>query len=91
MGCVDVYETVHMVWLWYHSYTCVCDVTHEMGFIPILCDCDVQFQYVSIQIAVALCEQFHKIACKKRSRIQKESYRVNEPLNLVRSCIMLTL
>ena len=35
----------------------MCDVTHGMGFIPILCDCDVRFQYVSIQITVTLCEQ----------------------------------
>ena len=28
-----------------------------MGIIPILCDCDMQFQYVSIQITVTLCEQ----------------------------------
>ena len=38
MGCVDVNDTVHMVWLW---CICVCDVTHGMGSIPILCDCDV--------------------------------------------------
>ena len=68
-----------MVRLPYCSHPCVCDVTHGIGFIPILCDCDVRFQYVSIQIAVALCEQFHKIACKKRSRIQKEYHRLNEP------------
>ena len=36
-----------------------------MGFIPILCDCNVRFQYVSIQITVTPCEQFHKIACNK--------------------------
>ena len=51
IGCVDVYETIHMVRLRYRSNTCVSDVTHGMGFIPILCDCDVQFQYVSIQIS----------------------------------------
>ena len=41
MGCVDVYKTVHMVQLSYDSHTCVCNVAHGMGFIPILCDCDV--------------------------------------------------
>ena len=79
MGYVDVYETVHMVQLQYHSRTCVCSVAHGMGFIPILCNCNVRFQYVSIQIVVTPCEQFHKIACKKRSRIQKESHCLNEP------------
>ena len=36
-----------------------------MGSIPIRCDCDVSIHYVSIQIAVTPCEQFHKITCKK--------------------------
>ena len=44
-----------------------------MGSIPILCDCDVWFQYVSIQITVTPCEQFHKIACKK---LQSHSERI---------------
>ena len=50
-----------------------------MACIPILCNCDVQF-IQNTQITVTPCEQFHKIACKQHSRIQKESYRVNEPL-----------
>ena len=29
LGCVGVYETVHMVGLWYHSHTCVYDVQME--------------------------------------------------------------
>ena len=50
MGCLDVYETVHMVHLQYciRTCVCVCDVTHGMGFIPILCNCDVWFQYIHI-------------------------------------------
>ena len=54
------------------SHLCV-RCTNGMGFIPILCDCDVRFQYASLQITVALCEQFHKIACKK---MQSHSQRI---------------
>ena len=32
MGCVNVYDTVHMVWLWYCRHTCVCDIAYGMGF-----------------------------------------------------------
>ena len=71
MGCVDVNGTVHMVRL---RCICVCNIGHE--WVP---HHSVQF-YTYIQIAVAV-EQFHKIACKKRSRIQKESHRANEALN----------
>ena len=34
----------------------MCDVANAIGSISILCD--VRFQYVSIQITVASCEQF---------------------------------
>ena len=79
IGCVGVYETVHVVQLWCRSQTCVSNVTHGMGFIPILCDGDVQFQYVSIQITVTPCEQFHKIACKQtQSYEQSQSYRLSD-------------
>ena len=50
----------------------------SIGCILILCNCDVQF-IQNLWIAVAQCEQFHKIACKKCSRIQKEWHCVNEP------------
>ena len=62
IGCVGVNETVHMVWLW---CICLCDVTHGMGSIPILCDCDARFQYVSAQIAVTPCEQT-ALNCRKK-------------------------
>ena len=45
MGCVDVNDAAHMVQLRYHSHTCVCDVARGMGFIAILCNCNVRFQY----------------------------------------------
>ena len=49
-----------MVWLNYHSSTCLCYVAHEMGFIPILCDCDVRFQYIQSKLhshPISPCEQ----------------------------------
>ena len=54
MGCVDVNETVHMVQL---QCICVCNVAHEWVPIPIPCNCDVRFQYVSVKITFAPCEQ----------------------------------
>ena len=69
----------------------------QMGFIPILCDCDVRFQWMRCAIpmhyianrihqCIAPCEQNHQIACNipfsDRSRIKKKTHRVNEPLRI---------
>ena len=72
MSCVDVNETVHMVWL-----RCICVWCRTwMGSIPILCDCDVWFQYVSIQIAVTLCE-LTALNCKKKLSLNAIAKEIN--------------
>ena len=78
MGCVDISEIVHMVWLQLSPLHLCLWHRIWMGSIPILYDCDVRFIQM-IWIAVASYEQFHKIALKNRSRIHMRSRRVNEP------------
>ena len=70
MDCVDVYEGVHMVRFHVRAmHWCVWCRTW-MGSIPILCDCDVQFQWMwcafqckyignRIHQCIAPCEQNH--------------------------------
>ena len=68
-----------MMRLLHCSHTCVCHVTHGMSSIPIVCDCDVPFQYLSIQITQShLVNNLTKSHEKKRCHLRKELHRVNE-------------
>ena len=94
MGCVDVCETVHIIWCNCDiTVTLVCAMLHMEWVSNTFCVIAmyVRFQYVSIQITVALCEQFDKLHVKTCSHIQKESHHVNEPSGLLAIALWLLL
>ena len=70
MGCVDVNDTVHMVRLRLsQSHLCV-EYRTRMGFMPILCDCNVE-----------LCDSQNRI--KNSQSHSHKIVPVNEPLRPV--------
>ena len=86
MERVDVNNTVHTMRFHVRAIQgCVRRCTW-MGTTPILCDCDMRFKYEYITHRIAPCEQndykSHTIQFLNRSRTQKKSHRVNEPLRL---------